>query len=222
MKKQESTNQQELSNKIEELVKFLDKDRFNSNPQYPRAAIQAFTNSSMPKLLNEKISCGLSLVNIRSLGFNKAIGMEQLVFEFSKEHSLNLSPNSILVLINDDGMAVAVIDNFNTSRPNKHTSNINAETSVPFVFSQHTDNCNIACDEELTESENSKILAFLEKMQIGTGSPSLGAYETVTNTPGSYRTAVQTPMGTRYSRDWDDGKDASDVGVQSFSSLFLK
>ncbi|MCP3675079.1 MAG: hypothetical protein GY829_11510 [Gammaproteobacteria bacterium] len=213
--------EQELSNKIEDLVKFLDKDRFYSNPQYPRAAIQAFTNPLMPKLLNEKISGGLSLVNIRSLGFNSAIGMEQLVFEFSKENSLNLSPNSILVLINDDGVAVAVIDNFNTARPNKHKSNINAETSVPFVFAHHTDNGNRAYNEELKESDNSKILAYLEKMQIGTGSSSSGVHGTFTHVTCG-RTEQQGPMGPYYPRDCDDGTDASDIDFQSFSSLFFK
>lgn len=126
--------------RIEDLISTIKNHLKEGIVDYPDQAIFALEDKKFASIVDSRFENGNILIDIRSLGFDTATGLNRIYFLFAPPKSLIFSHDSVLVLLDYNCNVVGILDPFDHINPDKtpstSTSTSLSKTNSPFVIYQ--------------------------------------------------------------------------------------
>jgi hypothetical protein len=115
---------------ITELLEALKTDRKSKIRRFPDQALHAIEDNKIASRIKERFTEGRTLIGINSLEYSASTGVISIYFEFSRQGSVALKRDTILVILNAEMGVIGFIDPFDPDQPNPH----GLKAKRPFVL----------------------------------------------------------------------------------------
>ncbi len=156
------------SKHLDALFKLLQADWKGPYRQFPDQTIYALDDERVSAAVEKRLAAQRNIKAIRQLEYNFHTGLHYLIFEFAARSGGAGDTDALLVILDGNCKAVALVDPFDQVQPNKFVPPLPAESErQPFVLERPSPAKRVTFSEEAVYPVQVRSSAFFQRLRAG-------------------------------------------------------